>query len=85
MKNAVHWNIEVSKDTDSALRDFLSSAHVDAGGISKFVEEAVRWRILDCAVAEAKSRNQDMPAEELQAAIDEEVAEERKSRVRHAH
>lgn len=78
MATAVRWTIHISQDTDSALRDFLNAPNLDSEEVSRFIEEAIRWRILDCAVETIKNRNQDIPAEELEAAIDRAVAEERK-------
>jgi hypothetical protein len=41
----VRWNIKISKDTDIAVRSFLARAGFKKGDLSKFVEEAVRWRV----------------------------------------
>jgi hypothetical protein len=43
------------------------------GDLSKFVEDAVHWRVLDLAVAEAKAANADVPPAEIEAAISEAV------------
>ena len=51
----------------------------DAEEVSKFIEEAVYWRMVDNDVQTIKDRNQDMSAEELQAIIDNNVIEERKA------
>ena len=50
----------------------------DAEEVSKFIEEAVYWRMVDNDVQTIKDRNQDMSAEELQSIIDSSVKEERK-------
>ena len=47
------------------------------GDLSKFVEDAVRWRMLDRTVQAVKDRNQDIPAEMLEALIDEAVRDVR--------
>ena len=47
------------------------------GDLSKFVEDAVRWRMLDRTVQAVKDRNQDLPSETLEAMIDEAVCEVR--------
>ncbi len=73
MENTVRWSLIVSKETDISLRTFLAQEGMRKGDLSKFVEEAVRWRVLDKAVAKAKAQNAKVPAEELQAAIDEAV------------
>lgn len=42
---AVRWNIKVSKETDLTLRTFLGARGAKKGDLSKFIEEAVRWRV----------------------------------------
>jgi hypothetical protein len=73
MPEAVRWTIKVSKDTDLSLRTFLGAQGMKKGDISRFVEEAVRWRMLDQTVRGIKDRNKDISPEELEAAIDEAV------------
>lgn len=41
------------------------------------VEEAVRWRVLDQTAEEVRAREADLPADELEAAIDEAVRDVR--------
>ena len=84
MATAVRWTVHVSPDTDLALRDFLDTPNLESEEVSKFIEEAVRWRMLDNDLQVIKDRNQDMPAEELQAIIDKSVIEERKLMERNA-
>ena len=71
MEGRVRWSLVVSEDTDISLRSFLAQRGMRKGDISKFVEEAVRWRVLDRVVSETKSENTRVPAKKLQAAIDE--------------
>ena len=78
MSDAVRWTIKVSRETDLSLRSYLGAQGMKKGDLSRFVEEAVRWRVLDRTVQRLKDRNQDLPAEELEALIDEAVAEARK-------
>jgi hypothetical protein len=47
---------------------------------TKFVEEAVRWRLFDQTVSKTKSRNASAPAEEVESAIDEALAAVRAER-----
>jgi len=78
---ATRWNLVVSTDTDINLRQFLAS---EGGGrkgdLSRFVEEAVRARIFQLKVAQIKAANAKIPAEELEAVIDEAVREVRAER-----
>jgi hypothetical protein len=77
MTEAIRWTIKVSPETDLSLRGFLGAQGMKKGDLSKFVEDAVRWRMLDRTVQIVKDRNQDMPAEMLEAMIDEAVREVR--------
>ena len=78
MSDAVRWTIKVSRETDLSLRSYLGAQGMKKGDLSRFVEEAVRWRVLDRTVQRLKDRNQDLPPEELEALIDDAVAEARK-------
>jgi len=73
------WTVSVSKNTDIAVRSFLAQRGMKKGDLSKFIEEAVKWRVLDQTIAEVRSKFADMPAEELEAAIGEAVAAVRAS------
>lgn len=68
------WTVTVSRETDLALRAFLGAQGMRKGDISKFIEDAVRWRMFDQTVQAIKARNADIPADELQGAIDEACA-----------
>ncbi len=69
--DTTRWTVTVSRETDLALRAFLGSQGMRKGDISKFIEDAVRWRMFDQNVQAVKARNADIPASELQGAIDE--------------
>ncbi len=53
----VRWTVRVSKDTDAAVRSFLARRSMKKGDLAKFVEKAVRWRVLDQTLAQTKTRN----------------------------
>ena len=80
MEEAVRWNIKVSKETDLTLRTFLGSRGMKKGDLSKFIEEAVRWRVFHGTVQDIKSRNADTDPQELQAMINEATEEVRAER-----
>jgi len=80
MNEAVRWNIKVSRETDLTLRTFLGAQGAKKGDLSKFIEEAVRWRVFHCTVQEIRERNADTDPEELQRIIDEAVREVRAER-----
>lgn len=77
MSDAVRWTIKVSPETDLSLRGFLGAQGMKKGDLSKFVEDAVRWRMLDRTVQIVKDRNQDIAADMLEAMIDEAVRDVR--------
>jgi hypothetical protein len=79
MEQAVRWSIKVSRETDLTLRTYLGARGMKKGDLSKFIEEAVRWRILSRTVRDIKARNANANANgnELQAIIDAAVREVR--------
>jgi hypothetical protein len=76
--DTTRWTVSVSKDTDIVVRSFLAQRGMKKGDLSKFIEEAVKWRVLEQTVAEAREKFADVPPEELEALIDEAVAAARK-------
>lgn len=79
-EQAVRWNIKVSKETDLTLRTFLGSHGMKKGDLSKFIEEAVRWRVFHRTVQDIKARNANTEPDQLQSLIDEAVKEVRSAK-----
>jgi hypothetical protein len=79
-KEAVRWNIKVSKETDLTLRTYLGAQGMKKGDLSKFIEDAVRWRIFNRTVQDVKARNAGTDPGELQAIIDGSLREVRAQR-----
>jgi hypothetical protein len=73
MIERIRWSLVISKETDMSLRTYLGRHGMRKGDLSKFVEDAVHWRVLDLAVAEVKAANADVPPAEIEAAISEAV------------
>jgi hypothetical protein len=71
--DTTRWTVSVSKNTDIAVRSFLAQRGMKKGDLSKFIEEAVKWRVFDQTLAEARDKFADVPTEELEAIIDEAV------------
>ena len=71
-----------SRQADLALRSYLGAQGMKKGDLSKFIEEAVRWRIFHQSVREARDAFADVPAERMQEMIDEAVDEVRAKRYR---
>ena len=71
-----------SKEADSAMRVFLGAQGMKKGDISRFVEEAVRWRIFHQTVREARDAFADVSPADLQRMIDASVEQTRAKRYR---
>jgi len=69
-----------SKDTDLALRSYLGAQGLKKGALSKFIEDAVKWRLFDQTVNEVRQAFADVPPDELQNMIDEAVVSVRKEK-----
>jgi hypothetical protein len=82
--DTTRWTVSVSKDTDIAVRSFLAQRGMKKGDLSKFIEEAVKWRVFDQTLGEVRDKFADVPAEELESLIDEAVAAVRRDKVRAA-
>ena len=66
------WNLVVSQDTDDTLRQFLASqGRGRKGELPRFVEDAVRTRIFELEVEQAKAENSGLPQTMIEDAIDE--------------
>jgi hypothetical protein len=77
---AARWNLVVSADTDSALRQFLASQGGGRkGDLSKFVEEAVQERIFELTVRTIKQDNASRTQQEIEGIVEEALSWARKS------
>lgn len=65
------WSLSISPETDASLREYLGAKGMKKGDLSRFVEEAVRWRMMDATVQGIKQRNADQSDADLQALIDQ--------------
>lgn len=69
--NMTRWTVSVSKETDVSLRCFLAQRGMKKGDLSKFIEEAVKWRVFDQTLSETREKLADIPPDELQGILDE--------------
>ncbi len=67
------WNLVIPEKTDRAVRTYLARTGGKKGDLSRFVDEAVRRRVLDLTVREIKDRNARFDQQEILNLIDEEV------------
>ncbi|GGN59261.1 MAG: hypothetical protein CMH85_10045 [Novosphingobium sp.] len=68
------WSVNVDSRTDIDLRTYLAQRGMKKGDLSKFIEDAVKWRLLDLTMAETREAFADTDATELDALIDEAVS-----------
>lgn len=76
----VRWSLVVSRETDIALRTLLAQQGMRKGDLSRFVEEAVRWRVLDSTAEQIRGRNRAVAPAEIDRAIDAALATARSAR-----
>lgn len=77
MGDATRWTVNVATETGIEVRTYLAQRGIKKGDLSKFIEEAVKWRLLDLALSEAWSAFEDMSPEKMDDLIDEAVASAR--------
>jgi hypothetical protein len=83
MDESTRWTVKVSKETDVTLRTYLAQSGLRKGDLSKFIEEAVRWRVLDRTAADVRERLGKTDPRELQALIDDAVSKVRSEQAAH--
>jgi hypothetical protein len=84
MASPIRWNIVVSEEVDLSLRRHLGARGMRKGDLSKFIEEAVRWRLLDETAQKIKARNKGKPPKKIAAQVEQALAEVRTRRARKA-
>ena len=67
------WNLSIPEQTDRTVRTFLARTGGKKGDLSRFVDEAVRRRVLDLTVRQIKDRNAQQDQQAILDLIDEEV------------
>lgn len=82
-KETVRWNLKVSKEADLDLRTYLGSQGAKKGDLAKFIEDAVRRRILQLTIQDIRERNAGADPAEIQRIVDEAVSEVRTERYAH--
>lgn len=72
-QNLTRWTVSVPKETDTSLRRFLAERGMKKGDISKFIVDAVKWRVFEQTLAEVREQVADVPPDEMQSIIDEAI------------
>ena len=67
------WHLSIPDKTDRALRTFLARTGGRKGDLSRFVDDAVRRRLLDLALSDIKTRNAGYDQQQILDLVDDEV------------
>ena len=74
---ATRWNLVISEQTNVAVRSFLARRGFKKGDLSSFVEEAVRWRVFDQMLGQAREGLDGLAAMAAENLLDEALSEVR--------
>ena len=75
---ATSWTIPVSPATDRTVREHLAVRGQGPDDLARFVEDAVKWRVLDQTMAEARAAFADLAPDELDRLLTEAIDAARK-------
>jgi len=78
MGAVTRWTVNVAPETDIEVRTYLAQRGMKKGDLSKFIEESVKWRLLELTLSEARKGFEELSPEEMDVLIDEAVADARK-------
>lgn len=70
MANTTSWTVVVTPETDISVRAYLAQGGIKRRALSQFVEESVKWRLLDLTLAVAATSFSDLSSDEMDALID---------------
>lgn len=71
----IRWNLVISEQTNIAVRSFLAQRGFKKGDLSSFVEDAVRWRVFDQTINQARAGFDDAKPGEASNLLDEALAQ----------
>lgn len=77
-EDVTRWTVNVDSQTDIDLRTYLAQRGMKKGDLSKFIEDAVKWRLFDLTLNEARAGFSDLDTDEMEALIGEAVSAARK-------
>jgi hypothetical protein len=77
MGDATRWTVNVAAETDIEVRTYLAQRGMKKGDLSRFIEDSVKWRLLDLTLAETRAKFEDMSTEDIDDLIQEAVSDAR--------
>lgn len=75
--HSTRWNLVISEQTNVAVRSFLAQRGFKKGDLSNFVEEAVRWRVFDQTVTQARAGFDALEPQDAENLLEEALAQVR--------
>lgn len=75
MDDKACWTLNIASETNTRVRAYLTQRGMKNGDLSRFVEEAVKWRLLDLTLAEARVGFNILSLREMDDLIEEAVAD----------
>jgi len=78
MSDVRRWIVDVASETDAEVRACLARRGMK-GNLSRFVEDAVKSRLLDLTLADACAGFVDLSEADMKLLIDEALADARRS------
>jgi hypothetical protein len=79
MGDITRWTVNVASETDIDVRTYLAQRGMKKGDLSRFIEDAVKWRLLDLTLAEARAGFDDLSEADMGSLIEEALADARRN------
>lgn len=79
MGDITRWTVNVASETDIDVRTYLAQRGMKKGDLSRFIEDAVKWRLLDLTLAEARAGFGDLTETDMDALVEEALADTRRN------
>jgi hypothetical protein len=79
MGEITRWTVNVASETDIDVRTYLAQRGMKKGDLSRFIEDAVKWRLLDLTLAEARAGFDDLSEADMSSLIEEALADARRN------
>ena len=79
MGEITQWTVNVASETDIDVRTYLAQRGMKKGDLSRFIEDAVKWRLLDLTLAEARAGFDDLSEADMSSLIEEALADARRN------
>lgn len=79
MGEITRWTVNVASETDIDVRTYLAQRGMKKGDLSRFIEDAVKWRLLDLTLAEARAGFDDLSEADMESLVEGALADARRN------